>query len=245
MKKTVADNADQLNQLSRVFCHTSDAVTRRVKSCLLVGLNILLLVLFPLLSSASGLDLEQPRWSLELKGGRFFPAEDDWKSYYGDDKTAQVSAAIAYKFIRQFEVGVDGSYIKDEGKGLASQQDLVTGNVTIELYPVQLFALVRGVFSENQWLVPYLGAGVTRIYYEQDIRGQEKRRGAATGSHLRGGVQLLLDNIDRSSAWSFQDSFGVINSYFFLEVQRRTVEIGSDSVELGGTSYQAGLLFEF
>ncbi|HHS84067.1 MAG TPA: hypothetical protein ENK38_03960 [Gammaproteobacteria bacterium] len=206
---------------------------------------LLLLLLFPLIGAASGVSQQPPHWSLEFKGGSFFPKEDDWKAYYGDDKTGQLSGAIAYKLTRQFEVGIDGSYIKDEGKGLAPQQDQVTGNVTLELYPLQLFALVRGVFSENQWLVPYLGAGWTRVYYEQDIRGQEKRRGAATGTHIRAGLQLLLDNIDRSTAWGFYESFGVNNSYFFLEMQRSSVEIGSNPVELGGTSYQVGLLFEF
>lgn len=245
MKKTVAGSVDQLNRLPG-FCHASNLSAKRdSKSSLLGGLIVLLLALFPVVCLASGHGADQPRWSLELKGGNFFPAEDDWKNYYGDDKTAQIGAAIAYKFIRQFEIGIDGSYIKDEGKGLAPRQNLVTGDVTIEIYPLQLFVLARGVFNENQWLVPYVGAGFTRIYYEQDIRGQEKRRGVATGSHLRGGVQLLLDNIDRSSAWGFQDNFGVINSYFFLEVQRMDVEIGSESVELGGTSYHAGLLFEF
>ncbi len=185
-----------------------------------------------------------PRWSLELKGGSFFPAEDGWKAYYGDDKTGQFSASIAWKLARQFEVGVGGSYIRDKGKGLAPQQDVVSGDVTLQLYPLQLFAVARGVFSEDQWLVPYVGAGWTRVYYEQNIHDQEKRRGAAEGGEVRGGVQLLLDRIDRSTAWGFYKSFGVNNSYFFLEVERSSVSVGSN-IELGGTSYQAGLLFEF
>ncbi len=220
----------------------SERTNRR--STLFLAVAVFLL-LFPLAGITAGATQEPPRWSLELKGGNFFPEEDNWKDYYGDDETGQFGGSIAYKLIRQFELGIGGSYIKDEGKGLAPQQEQITGKVTLELYPLQVFALVRGVFSENQWLVPYLGAGWTRIYYEQDIHGQEKRRGAATGTHFRGGIQLLLDNIDRSTAWGFYENFGVNNSYFFLEIQRSDVEIGSNSAELGGTSYQAGLLFEF
>ncbi len=188
---------------------------------------------------------EAPRWSLELKGGSFFPAEDDWEGYYGDDKTGQFSVALAWKPLRQLEIGIGGSRIRDRGKGIAPQQEQLAGDVTLELYPMQIFILARGVLSESQWLVPYLGGGWSRIYYEQDIRGQERRRGAATGSHLRGGVQLLLDNIDRATAAGFYRSFGVLNSYLFLEVQRSSVEVGPEPIELGGTSYQAGLLFEF
>ena len=186
-----------------------------------------------------------PRWSLEIKGGNFFPDEDDWKGYYGDDKTGQFSAALAWKPLRQLEFGVDAARIRDRGQGIAPQQEQLSGDVTLELYPMQIFALVRGVFSESQWLVPYLGGGWSRIYYEQDIRGQETRRGSATGSHLRGGLQLLLDNIDRATAAGFYNSFGVQNSYLFIEVQRSSVDVGPEPVELGGTSYQAGLLFEF
>ncbi|HFC53463.1 MAG TPA: hypothetical protein ENJ43_03415 [Gammaproteobacteria bacterium] len=188
---------------------------------------------------------ELPRWSLEIKGGSFFPDEDKWKGYYGDDKTGQFSMALAWKPLRQLELGIDGARIRDRGQGVAPQQGELSGEVTLDLYPMQIFVLARGVFSEGQWLVPYLGGGWSRIYYEQDIRGQETRRGSATGSHLRGGIQLLLDNIDRPTAAGFHDSFGVLNSYLFIEVSRSSVEIGAEPVQLGGTSYQAGLLFEF
>ena len=203
----------------------------------------LLLLLVSSGSLAAGGGQEPPRWSLELKGGNFFPKEDAWKSYYGDDKTGSLGAGLAWKATRQVEIGLDTAYIKDEGRGLAPQQGQITGNVTLELYPLQMFLLLRGVFREDQWLVPYVGGGLTRIYYEQDIRGQEKRRGSATGSHLRTGIQLLLDNIDRGTAWGFYENFGVNNSYLFVEVQRSSVDV--ESIELGGTSYQMGLLFEF
>ncbi len=207
------------------------------------SLICLLLVLIPQGSLASDGQQEAPRWSLELKGGNFFPKEEAWEPYYGDDKTGQLGAGLAWKITRQIEIGLDTAYIKDEGKGLAPQQGQITGNVTLELYPLQLFLLARGVFREEQWLVPYIGGGFTRTYYEQDIRGQERRRGSATGSHLRAGVQLLLDNIDRGTAWGFYDNFGVNNTYLFVEAQSSSVKV--ESIDLGGTSYQIGLLFEF
>ncbi len=213
----------------------NDKVTR------LWGIGFLLL-LIPLAGPAAE-EQKPPRWSLELKGGNFFPDEDAWEPYYGDDKTGQFGIGLAWKFVRQVEIGIDAAYIKDEGKGLAPQQNQLSGDVTLELYPLQLSIVARGVFREDQWLVPYVGGGVTRIYYEQDIRHQEKRRGSATGSHLRAGVQLLLDNIDRGTAWGFYDNFGVNNTYLFIEAQRSSVEV--KSIELGGTSYQIGLLFEF
>ncbi len=202
-----------------------------------------LLLLLPVTGWASGLEQQLPRWSFELKGGNFFPKEEAWEPYYGDDKTGRFGMALAWKVIRQIELGLDSAYIKDKGKGLAPQQGQITGDVTLELYPLQVFVVARGVFRENQWLVPYVGGGLTRIYYEQDIRGQEKRRGSATGSHLRAGIQLLLDNIDRSTAWGFYENFGVNNSYLFVEAEHSSVEV--KSIELGGTSYQIGLLFEF
>jgi hypothetical protein len=44
----------------------------------------------------------------------------------------------------------------------------LNGEVDYDLYPVNVFVLVRGVINENQWLVPYIGGGWTRMYYHED-----------------------------------------------------------------------------
>jgi len=65
--------------------------------------------------------------------------------------------AFGYKVFRMLELGIEGSYIKDDGQGYAPAHGIVTGSVTYQLIPINVFVLVRGILSENQWVVPYIG----------------------------------------------------------------------------------------
>ena len=73
-------------------------------------------------------------------------------------------------------------------------------------------------------------------------------RGAANGYHARAGLQLLLDGIDQSAANSLYLDYGVYHTYLFLEAEytRAMVDtVSGGSVNLGGTSWLGGFLFEF
>ncbi len=197
---------------------------------------------------------ERPSWSFELRGGNFYPDYDSfpagrkWSDFYGDDHTWQVSGALAYKLVRWIEVGIEGGRIEDRGAGYAPINNIVTGRVDYQLYPVSAYALVRGVFDEDQWLVPYAGGGITRVYYREKIEGQGTVRGSADGYLGRAGLQLLLDNADRKSADSLYLNFGIMHTYLVFEAQLLRAAVTAttgESVELGGVSYLGGLLFEF
>ncbi len=191
---------------------------------------------------------ERPHWSLEFKGGEFSPAIGNWSTYYGSNYTGEVAGAVAYKVLRQIEVGVEGGYIKDTGHGLAPLHNAIIGKVTYELSPLNVFILARGVISENQWLVPYVGGGWTRMFYKEQIENQGVARGNVDGYHVRAGLQLLLDGIDASAANNLYLDYGIYHTYLFLEAERTyatTKSISGSSVDLGGTSWLAGFLFEF
>lgn len=211
------------------------------------ALLFLFSVINPLAAHAEK-DAIVPNWSLEVKGGYFFPEIPDWSTYYGDDKTWQIAASLAYKLIRQIEIGIDVGKIEDRGSGYAPTNDMVAGRVIYQLYPVNAFALVRGVFSEDQWLVPYVGGGFTMIYYREKIEGQGYIRGSETGYHARAGLQLLLDNTDAKAADAFYRDYGIIHTYLFFEAQKTRVMVNTDAgtaLDIGGISYLGGLLFEF
>ncbi len=190
---------------------------------------------------------EQPRWSTEVKGGLFYPDIDEWKTYYGKNNTYHLGGTVAYKLFRQLEIGAEGGYIRDEGKGYAPGigHQFPAGEVTYELFPLQAFLVFRWVFSEDQWLVPYFGGGWTRIFYRTEVKYQETRRGSADGHHARAGVQFLLDDLDPDAANKFYSDYGVHHTYFFLEAQYISAVIGTPEIDLGGTSFLAGLLFEY
>lgn len=209
---------------------------------------ILVLFLLPLAAHGADPSAEHPHWSFEFKGGMFYPDIENWKNYYGSDKTSHYAATLAYKLFRQLEVGVEGGYIRDKGQGLAPGHGMPAGSVTYELFPLEAFILLRGVFSERQWLVPYVGGGWTRMYYLEKIEFQGTIKGYTDGYHGRAGIQILLDGLDQDAANSFYLDYGVQHTYLFVEAQyiRAMIEdLSGQAINLGGTSFLAGLLFEF
>lgn len=207
-----------------------------------------LLFLIPITVQAADPVLQKPHWSLEVKGGRITPDISNWKEYYGRDSTGHYAGTLAYKIFRQLEAGIEGGYIRDVGQGYAPGHQMITGNVKYELAPLSVFALFRGVFNEDQWVVPYAGGGWTRVYYKERIEFQPIVRGSANGYHARAGVQLLLDGIDPRAATNLFLEYSVHHTYFFIEAQSISAKItdaAGVSVDLGGTSWLGGLLFEF
>jgi hypothetical protein len=190
----------------------------------------------------------RPHWSAEVKGGVFYPAADNWSAYYGSDRTWQIAGSLAYKLTRRIEAGIEGGMAKDQGAGYAPLNGISTGKVDYSLYPLNVFALFRGIFAEDQWVVPYVGGGYTRMFYRQQTEGQSDVKGAANGYHGRAGLQLLLDRIDTRAANNMYLGYGIIHTYLFVEAQRTTAKtdtVSGGTVDLGGTSYLAGFLFEF
>ena len=213
--------------------------------------NALLIALMLMLAApafAAAPLLDRPHWSIEVKGGWFYPDIDNWETYYGRDNTWHYAGSLAYKLLRQVEVGVEGGFIKDKGQGSGAISGTVAGHVDYELFPLNAFVLFRGVFSERQWLVPYAGGGWTRMFYREKIEGQGTARGNADGYHGRAGLQILLDDADATATRNLRSDFGICHTYFFLETQlthAMTKDLSGASVNLGGTSYLMGLLFEF
>jgi hypothetical protein len=192
--------------------------------------------------------LERPHWSLELKGGVFIPDIDNWATYYGRRDISEYGGSLAYKITPQIEVGLEGSYIKDKGRGLAPGHGIVTGDVTYELAPLNVFVLVRGVFRDNQVLIPYAGGGWTRMYYREKVQYQGDIKGSTDGYHARAGLQLVLDSMDPRAASNMYRDYGVFHTSLFLEarsIRAMITDLNGTSVNLGGTSWLGGLLFEF
>jgi hypothetical protein len=206
---------------------------------------LILALIIPAFAHAADQQPGRPHWSLELKGGTFAPVLENWSQYYGRKDMPQYEGTLAYKVLRQVEVGVSAGTARDKGQGYAPVHGTVSGEVTYDLYPLNVFVLVRGVISEKQWLVPYVGGGWTRMYYRVKIQDQDTVRGSADGYHARGGLQLLLDGIDRSASNNLYMEFGIYHTYLFVEAEKTKAKYKPTSVELGGTAYLIGLLFEF
>ena len=209
--------------------------------------TLLLLLLLALPSPAPAADqlLDQPHWSLEVKGGVFSPKLEDFSRYYGGSTMPEFAAALAYKVRPWAEVGAEAGALWAKGQAQAVVHGTTAGSVDYELYPVNLFVLLRGLVKEDQWLIPYIGGGWTRMYYRQTVRDQGTVSGSADGYHVRGGLQLSLNELDRSASSSMYATYGVLRTSFILEAERITATESTTSTDLGGTSYRAGLLLEF
>jgi hypothetical protein len=209
---------------------------------------LILLVCFPGFVSAAGTDTERPHWSFELKGGAFFPGASNWSKYYGKDFTGEYGGAVAYKLLRQLELGVEASYINTTGKASAPLNNTLTGEVNNQLVPLGVYLLGRGLFYEKQLLVPYAGGGYTRTLYWQEVKNQGKVKGSVNGYYGRAGLQVLLDNIDPESSKNLKTEFNVKHTYLFAEGKYSHASaptIPSGTVNIGGTSWLGGFLFEF
>lgn len=211
-------------------------------------LVLILLLLLPASAFAATPPITETHWSLGIKGGWFYPAIDNWETYYGNDRTWNYAASLAYKLRRDVELGVEGGFSKDRGQGSGAISGSAAGKVEYELFPLQVFVLLRASFSEKQWFVPYVGGGWTRMFYREKIEAQGTARGTADGYHGRLGLQILLDDADSIAARNLVTDFGIYHTYFFIEAQSssaKTDDLSGRSVDLGGTSYFIGLLFEF
>ena len=189
--------------------------------------------------------VDKPDWSFEFKGGRYHPSIDGYADYFGRNRTDEISISLARKVFRIFEAGVEVGRVHDKGVGGLPLNNSRGGTVTYDLYPVHAYIALRGVFYENQWVVPYIGGGPTREYYKQSVAGQASAKGHATGTHTRAGVQFLLDRLSGRDAANLQSGFGIENTYLFIEQQTIKAEVKSVKVDLGGKVYLLGLLFEF
>jgi len=212
-----------------------------VKKIILLALALLL----PAAADAADAALDRPYWSLEIKGGVFAPALGNWEQYYGTSNMPVYEGALAYKLLRQVEVGVGVGSAKDKGQAYAPNHGTTSGQVTYELYPINVFVLLRGIGSESQWLVPYVGGGWTRMYYRQKVEDQGTVSGSVNGYHVRGGLQLDLNGLDPDAANDMYMDYGVFHTYFFVEAEQTKARLSSAAVDLGGTAYLMGLMFEF
>ena len=211
-------------------------------------LILLLIALAPTALHASDLTTDRPRWSLEIKGGKLTPDIDNFSTAYDSHAMTEFEAAGAYKIIRQIEVGVEGGYSRAGGSGYAPLHNMKAGHVILNFYPVDVFVLARGVIKEDQWVVPYVGGGWSRIYYREEIQDQGVARGFANGYHARGGLQFMLDMIDADAANSAFRDYGLRHSYFFIEAKYTRAmadTVSGTSTNIGGKSLLAGFLFEF
>ena len=93
---------------------------------------------------------------------------------------------------------------------------------SIYLVPIALSLTYAPRYSQDQFLVPFLGGGVDFVYGRTSMMKLSDAKPSflkEPGFHLSVGARILLDNMGSDEALSFDEKFGVNNSYLVFEAR--------------------------
>lgn len=188
-------------------------------------------------------------WSVGISAGYFLPAIEAWEDNYGRSGGWVPSLSTSYALSMRLLVAAEIAYFSATSQALGA----ITGEPSIDEQQLTLLPTTVGLeyllrFDSTQLIVPFVGVAYRRVSYRLEIGDNEDISGGANGWVGRGGVDVLLNALDPSSASGLREDYGVARSYFRLEAQWAKAEApgtGGSDIDLGGTTYLAGLRFEF
>jgi hypothetical protein len=192
---------------------------------------------------------EGPRWSVSIKGGVLIPGEDGWGDHYDSKVVPDWRVGAGFRPFPQLELGVEGGYRTSTGSidKTPSGQPLGRSlDQTLDVVPVQVYAVYDFRVRNDQLLVPYLGLGYSRYYYRHKVDEGDTVRGHQQGYHARGGLKVLLNQADPAAARKARVNIGVERTYATIEGQyARVDDFGSADTDLGGWGVLAGFSVDF
>lgn len=205
-----------------------------------------------------------PDIDAEFSGG-IKPYED----LFGDDPGLMLQAEFDFQIWRGFgSIGLGGSigffdkgaapFADDGASGSpASGTNRVAGETSITLVPLALLAVYRfDVLAQryNIPLVPYVKIGLAYTLWfiytgDGSIASYEgdDAEGGSLGWQLNVGLALLLDVFEPQSAKTLDSDLGINHTYVFFELYHLDAAAfsGSTALDVGDTSFLAGLAIEF
>lgn len=186
--------------------------------------------------------LESPRWTYELRGVYFRPDLPEFATFYGDETDAYLGVAISYRIRERLELGGEYGLMKEDGVGFLTETGTLGGEVEYRLDPFHVFA--NWIFQNDgaQRVVPYIGAGLLVMRYEQQVELQPDIEGRTDlGWSARAGVRFRIASHGPERTASTGSPYW--RSYVFLEAQEMSAE--TDGVDLGGDAVVLGFRMEF
>ena len=218
-------------------------MNRRTTSFIILTLTLLL----PEMTQANE-SLTQPRYSFALTLGQIKPDTPNWSTHYSDSTPREVTLALGWKPLSFLETGIEAGHFSARGTGYLMLNARPGGQVVHEVAPLHVYAVIRGKFYFDQWLVPYLGANVGQVFYQQSVAESGSSRGSASSHGLKAGLQLSLDHVDPGATRTLRQEYGIEHVYVAIEHADNTakaMDVNGESIELLGRSLRFGLLFEF
>ena len=185
--------------------------------------------------------VESPRWTYELRGAYFKPDLEQFATFYGDDTDSLLGIAGTYRLRDWLELGGEYGWMEETGVGLLTETGTLGGTVELRLNPAQVFANVIFQRAIDQRVVPYVGAGLMVMRYEQKVDFQDDIEGRTdAGWSARAGVRFLIKTHEPTRR-SAGDPYW--RALAFVEAQHMSAEV--DDVDLGGNAVVIGFRMEF
>jgi len=122
--------------------------------------------------------------------------------------------------------------------------DLPLEKYTFFMFPNQLTAQYRFQYSDTQLLVPYVegGAGYFTFLEFRDSNASPRIGGALT-TVAAGGLNILLDGLDRDAIRDLDSEYGI--NHIFLSLEARAIVGLNKSYDFSSTIFNAGFMMQF
>lgn len=115
---------------------------------------------------------------------------------------------------------------------------------TFLLMPNQVAFQYKFQFAETQWFVPYIEGGAGYFtFLEARNDGKKTKLGASPTLVTSGGLQILLDGLNRRNATSLDRDYGVNHLWLLMEL--RLVETLGKGIDLSSSIITIGFLAEY
>lgn len=227
---------------------------RRMQKSSLNGVVVLALVGLILLAAPNAaLAGQSPiRFTTNLHVDFLFIDEQAFEKVYNQDWMFTFGFGFGVKLVKDLELLAGISYGFKDGEGITKGGSATDEAYRFHVVPGSLSLLYRLKFYENQPVVPYLGGGGSAAFYHEQ-RTEEpdiNTTGGKYGYHGLGGVQFLLDWMDKRAAAHMDLDFGINNTYLYYQFKYQVLDNFGQTKEDEGLSltnmtHTAGLMFEF
>ncbi|MCB9555509.1 MAG: hypothetical protein H6707_05345 [Deltaproteobacteria bacterium] len=192
-----------------------------------------------------------------------------FRKLFGDGQALMVRGEFDVQLWQGFGsigIGIVGGYYRNSAKALAdngnatnpsTSSSLSAGETAVTLAPLAVLAVYRFDWLARRFsvpLVPFVKFGINyTLWWIEKGDGSlaevndDKASGGSAGIQFNAGLALLLDVFEPSAAKNLDADTGVNHTYLFFEfVHQATDGFGSEKrLDVGDTTWQAGLAFEF
>lgn len=220
-------------------------MTRKaILTCLWMVYSLSLsLLLFPSDRALAGSSLTHP--SPSFWAGAYIPKDETLRSIYPDYERGAGFLELSWGWPWVFEtsLGLGGSYFRGETFSADGSTNTDKALLSLGLGYLQLCAPFR--YSQEQWVVPYLGGGLDLWGFREKTE-KDPIEGYIYGYHYLAGLRILLDWLEPKAAYRLYQDQGIKNTYLVLEARTCTIDdFSTRKLNLSGTVYKLGLLCEF